>query len=79
MVLHPHLSIFNIVLHYIEDFLSIWDAHDFKLRVPELDREEDIILPGDDDSAFVDWALKPTLSLERKTNSVAFHTLSIFG
>ena len=23
--------------------------------VLELDREEDIILPGDDDSAFVDW------------------------
>ena len=55
MVLHPHLSIFNIVLHYIEDFLSIWGAHDLKLRVPELDREEDIVLPGYKDCAVIDW------------------------
>lgn len=55
IVLYPHLSHLNIVLHCIQYLLGIGDSHNLEFHVPELDREEDIILPGDDDSAFVDW------------------------
>lgn len=55
IVLPPHLSVLDIVLHCIENFLSIGDAHDLELHVPEQDREEGFVLPGDDDGAFVDW------------------------
>ena len=54
MFLHPPLSIFNIVLHSIQDFLCIGNSHNLEFHIPELDREEDIVLPGDDDGAFVD-------------------------
>ena len=52
--LHPHLSIFDIVLHCIKDFLSIGNIYDLEFHITELDREKDIVLPGDDDSAFID-------------------------
>lgn len=55
IVLHPHLSVLDIVLDGIEDFFCIWDAHNLEFHITELDREKDIVLPGDDDGAFVDW------------------------
>lgn len=54
-VLHPHLSILDIVLDSIQNFLGIRNAHDLEFHVPELDSEEGVVLPGDNDSAFVDW------------------------
>ena len=54
LYLHPHLSIFNIVLHHVEYFLGIGDTHDLELHLPEPDCEKDIVLLGDDDSAFID-------------------------
>jgi len=55
IALHPHLSILDIVLDSIQNFLGIRNAHNLEFHVPELDREEGVVLPGDDDSAFVDW------------------------
>ena len=31
------------------------DAHNLEFHITELDLEKDIVLPGDDDSAFIDW------------------------
>ena len=53
--LHPHLSIFNIVLHCIQNLLSIGDSQNLEIHIPEVDRVEGVVLPGDDDCAFVDW------------------------
>ena len=55
IALHPHLSVLDIILDGIQNFLGIGDSHDLELHVPELDREEGVVLPGDDDGAFVDW------------------------
>ncbi len=55
IALHPHLSALDIVLYGVQNFIGVWDSHDLELHVPELDREEGVVLPGDDDSAFVDW------------------------
>lgn len=54
LALHPHLSVLNIVLDGIDDFFCIWDAHHLEFHITELDREIGIVLPGDDDSAFID-------------------------
>lgn len=54
--LHPHLSIFNIVLHCIQNLLSIGDSQNLEIHIPEVDRVEGVVLPGDDDCAFVDWS-----------------------
>ena len=51
IVLHPHLSVLDIVLDGIQNFLGIGNAHDLELHVPELDREEGVVLPGDNDGA----------------------------
>ena len=55
IVLSPHLSPLNIVLHCIQYLLGIGDSHNLEFHVLEMDCEEDIILSGDDDSTFVDW------------------------
>lgn len=55
IILHPHLSVLDIVLDNIQNFFGIGDSRNLEFHVLELDCEEDIILPGDDDSAFVDW------------------------
>ena len=55
IVLHPHLSVLDIILDGVQNFFGVGDAHDLELHVPELDREEGVVLPGDDDDAFVDW------------------------
>ena len=52
--LHTDLSVLNIVLDGVQNFLCIRDAHNLEFHVPEPDREKDIVLPGDDDSAFID-------------------------
>ena len=52
--LHPHLSVLDIVLDNIQNFLCIGNAHNLEFHITELDREKDIVLPGDDDSAFID-------------------------
>lgn len=54
IVLHPHLSVLDIVLDGVQNFIGVGNAHDLELHVPELDREEGVVLPGDDDGAFVD-------------------------
>ena len=53
--LHSHLSHLNIVLHCIQNLLSIGDSQNLESHIPEVDRVEGVVLPGDDDSAFVDW------------------------
>ena len=53
--LHPHFSILDIVLYDIEDFLCTVNAYVLELYVKELDHEKDIVLPSDDDGAFVVW------------------------
>lgn len=53
--LHPHLSVLDIVLDGVQNFIGIRDTHDLELHVPELDREKGVVLPGDNDGAFVDW------------------------
>ena len=55
IALHPHLSVLDIILHCIEDFFGVGNDHDLELHVPEVDRVEGVVLPGDDDGAFVDW------------------------
>ena len=55
MGLHPHLSVLDIVLDCVQNFFGIGDAHDLELHIPEPDREECVVLPGDKDSTFVDW------------------------
>lgn len=52
---HPHLSILHIVLHGIQDLLRIGDSQNLEFHIPEVDRIEGVVLPGDDDGAFVDW------------------------
>lgn len=54
IALHPHLSVLDIVLDSVQNFFGVGDAHDLELHIPELDREEGIVLSGDDDGAFVD-------------------------
>ena len=54
IVLHPHLSVFDIVLHCVQDFFGIGDAHDLEIHVAELDREEHLVLPSDQDGAVLD-------------------------
>lgn len=51
---HPHLSILHIVLHGIQDLLRIGDSQNLEFHIPEVDRIEGVVLPGDDDSAFID-------------------------
>ena len=53
--LHPHLSVLNIVLDGIQNLLCIGDSQNLEIHIPEVDRVEDVVLPGDDDCAFVDW------------------------
>ena len=55
IALHPHLSILHIVLHGIQDLLRIGYAQNLEIHIPEVDRVEGVVLPGDDDGAFVDW------------------------
>ena len=55
LVLHPHLSHLNIVFHRIQHLLSIGDSQNLEIHIPEVDRVEGVVLPGDDDGAFVDW------------------------
>ena len=55
LALHPRLSVLNIVLDGIDDFFCIWDAHNLEFHITELYREKDIVLPGDDDSAIIDF------------------------
>ena len=52
---HPHLSHLNIVFHRIQHLLSIGDSQILESHIPEVDRVEGVVLPGDDDGAFVDW------------------------
>ena len=52
--LHPHLSHLNIVLHCIQNLLRIGDSQNLEIHITELDHEKDIVLPGDDDGAFID-------------------------
>ena len=54
IVLHPHHSVLNIVLHRIQNLLCIGDSHNLEFHITELDREKDIVLPGDDDTAVID-------------------------
>lgn len=54
LALYPRLSVLNIVLDGIDDFFCIWDAHHLEFHITELDREIGIVLPCDDDSAFID-------------------------
>lgn len=70
--LHPHLSHLNIVLHCIQNLLRIGDSQNLEIHIPEVDRVEGVVLPCDDDCAFVDWrlTLKTTQSSERKMNLV---------
>ena len=53
--LHPHLSHLNIVLDGIQNLLCIGDSQNLEIHIPEVDRVEGVVLPGDDDGAFVDW------------------------
>ena len=55
IVLHPHLSHLNIVLHCIQHLLSIGDSQNLEFHIPEVDRVEGIVLPCDDDGSLVDW------------------------
>lgn len=55
--LHPHLSVLNIVLHCIQNLLCIGNPHNLEFHIPEADRVEGIVLPDDDESAFVDWGV----------------------
>ena len=52
--LHPHHSVLNIVLHRIQNLLSIGDSQNLEFHITEADRVEGVVLPGDDDSAFID-------------------------
>ena len=52
--LHPHLSILHIVLHRIQNLLSIGDSQNLEIHIPEADRVKGVVLPGDDDGAFID-------------------------
>lgn len=52
--LHPHLSHLNIVLDGIQNLLCIGDSQNLEIHIPEVDRVEGVVLPGDDDSAFID-------------------------
>ena len=54
LVLHPHLSHLNIVFHRIQHLLSIGDSQNLEFHIPEADRVEGVVLPGDDDSAFIE-------------------------
>ena len=51
----PTPSHLNIVLHCIQHLLSIGDSQDLEFHIPEADRVEGVVLPGDDDSALVGW------------------------
>lgn len=51
--LHTDLSVLNIVLDGVQNFLCIRDAHNLEFHVPEPDREKDIVLHGDDDDSLV--------------------------
>ena len=51
--LHPHHSVLNIVLDGIQNLLSIGDSQNLEIHIPEVDRVEGVVLPGDDDGAFV--------------------------
>ena len=53
--LHLHLSHLDINIHNIQHLLSIGDSQNLEFHVTEADRVECVVLPGDDDSAFVDW------------------------
>lgn len=53
-LLHPHISVLDIVLDNIQNFLCIGNTHNLEFHITELGREKDIVLPGDDDVAFVD-------------------------
>ena len=55
LVLHPHLSHLNIVFHRIQHLLSIGDSQNLEIHIPEVDRVEGVVRPGDDDGAFVEW------------------------
>ena len=52
--LHPHLSVLNIVFDRIQNLLCIGDSQNFEIHIPEVDRVEGVVLPGDDDGVFVD-------------------------
>lgn len=51
--LHPHLSHLNKVFHCIQNLLSIGDSQNLELYIPEVDRVEGVVLPGDDDATLV--------------------------
>ena len=53
--LHPHLSVLNIVFHRIQNLLRIGDSQNLEFHIPEVDGIEGVVLPGNDDGAFVDW------------------------
>ena len=52
---YPHLSVLNIVLDGIQNLLRIGDSQNLEFHIPEADRVEGVVLPCDDDGAFVDW------------------------
>ena len=66
IVLHPHLSVLDIVLDCVQDFFGIRDAHDLELHVPELNRVEYVVMPGDDDGTFVVCSLSNRQKRRRK-------------
>ena len=47
--LHPHHSVLNIVLDGIQNLLSIGDSQNLEIHIPEVDRVEGVVLPGDDE------------------------------
>lgn len=52
---HPHLTILHIILHCIQNFFCIGDSQNLEFHITELDGVEGVVLPGDKDSAVVDW------------------------
>ena len=52
--LHPHLSVFDIILDRIQNFLCIGDSQNLEVYITELDEIEGVVLPGDKDSAVVE-------------------------
>ncbi len=53
LALHPHHSVLNIVLHRIHNLLCIGDSQNLEIHIPEVDRVEGVVLPGDDDATLV--------------------------
>lgn len=55
IALPPHHTILHIILDRIQHILRIGNSQNLKLHIAELDGVEGVVLPGDEDSAVVDW------------------------